>query len=276
MLFLSRPPPRSTPLGSLRVAQSKVRNVTFGYMVEHEDEERLFDELATLLAGALDAPAGAAREGAVRAFLLKAEQIHTTVGKHLAKEEEQLLPLLLQHFSPRAQARLVADFLACIPLNAAPAVLSWLTRGADAADLEGIREALAQLPGTELSAPTKEVLHAWLGDGGAGEVAGSQPAAESAAAGRGGAGGADGGGAGETSQGGQGGEEEEREGGRSAMEAVVHVHDVIRELLMALSADAHALQRAAGGAGATGPGLVALLEVRGGSGVGWGVRALMM
>ena len=81
------------------------------------------------------------------------EEIHTTLRKHLAKEEEQLFPLLLQHFThaeqvtqPAAltpplpenhqawalrrpvclQAELVAQFLCCIPLTTVDAVLSWL------------------------------------------------------------------------------------------------------------------------------------------------------
>lgn len=46
-----------------------------------------------------------------RTLICKVEEIHTTLRKHLAKEEEQLLPLLLQHFSFAEQAELVAQFL---------------------------------------------------------------------------------------------------------------------------------------------------------------------
>jgi zinc finger-like protein len=59
-------------------------------------------------------------------LLEKIEQIHTTVRKHLAKEEEQLFPLLLAHFSHVEQAQLVAEFLCTIPLAAVEQVLSWL------------------------------------------------------------------------------------------------------------------------------------------------------
>ena len=34
-----------------------------------------------------------------RKLMCKVEEIHTTLKKHLAKEEEQLLPLLVRHFS---------------------------------------------------------------------------------------------------------------------------------------------------------------------------------
>lgn len=45
------------------------------------------------------------------------EEITTTLRKHLRKEEEQLLPLLLAHFSTAEQAELVAQFLCSIPLS---------------------------------------------------------------------------------------------------------------------------------------------------------------
>jgi hypothetical protein len=51
-----------------------------------------------------------------RALVCKIEEINTTLRKHLAKEEAQLLPLLLHHFSAAEQAELVAQFLYCIPL----------------------------------------------------------------------------------------------------------------------------------------------------------------
>ena len=101
--------------------------------------------------------AGATAEDLVasrRQLVCKVEEIHTTLRKHLAKEEEQLFPLLLQHFThseqarpaaPRspirpgctgpagwhdtgraAQAELVAQFLCCIPLTTVDAVLGWL------------------------------------------------------------------------------------------------------------------------------------------------------
>jgi zinc finger protein-like protein len=54
------------------------------------------------------------------------EEVHRTLKKHLAKEEEQLVPLLLQHFSFAEQAALVAQFLYCIPLAMVERVLAWL------------------------------------------------------------------------------------------------------------------------------------------------------
>lgn len=64
--------------------------------------------------------------GKRRTLICKVEEIHTTLRKHLAKEEEQLLPLLLLHFSSAEQAELVAQFLYSIPLETVERVLSQL------------------------------------------------------------------------------------------------------------------------------------------------------
>ena len=82
---------------------SKVKNVTSAYSVEHEDEERLFEQLSSLLSAALQQE-GKARIATVRQLECKTEEVHTTLRKHLAKEEEQLFPLLLKHFTFAEQA----------------------------------------------------------------------------------------------------------------------------------------------------------------------------
>ena len=105
-------------------------------------QERLFEQLMQLLATAAAGSAGA-RGGALRQLSCKAEEVHTTLRKHLAKEEEQLFPLLLAHFSVAEQAELVAQFLCCIPLAAVEAVLAWLKPAVPQAEQEDL---LAQAP----------------------------------------------------------------------------------------------------------------------------------
>jgi hypothetical protein len=109
-------------------------------------QERLFEQLMQLLAAALAGPA-AGRGAAVRRLSCKAEEIHTTLRKHLAKEEEQLFPLLLAHFSAAEQAELVAQFLCCIPLAAVQPVLAWLQPAVPVAEQEALlAQARARLP----------------------------------------------------------------------------------------------------------------------------------
>lgn len=99
--------------------------MTLSYRVEHEDEERLFEQLVTLITNAL-AATGAQRVEGVREFVCKVEEVHMMLRKHLLKEEEQLLPLLLHHFTVDEQAQLIAQSLCCIPLAMVGVVLSWV------------------------------------------------------------------------------------------------------------------------------------------------------
>ena len=65
-------------------------------------QERLFEQLSQLISSALSAQ-GKQRRAVLRQLVCKAGEIQTTLLKHLAKEEEQLFPLLLQHFSHTEQ-----------------------------------------------------------------------------------------------------------------------------------------------------------------------------
>ncbi|GMH35139.1 hypothetical protein BSKO_03007 [Bryopsis sp. KO-2023] len=104
---------------------TKVKNVTLQYSVEHADEEHLFVQLLQMLRETMSAR-GAAVTAAIREFVCKMGEVRITLMKHLAKEEEQLFPLLLEHFSYTEQAELIAQFLCCIPLAAVEGVLLWL------------------------------------------------------------------------------------------------------------------------------------------------------
>ena len=47
--------------------------------------------------------------------VMQVQEIHTTLHKHLAKEEEQLLPLLLQHFTHAEQVSQSESFVQVCP-----------------------------------------------------------------------------------------------------------------------------------------------------------------
>lgn len=83
-----------------------------------------------------------------RHLLEKVEEIQTSVCKHLAKEEEQLFPLLLAKFSHLEQAQLVAEFLCSIPLAAVDVVLAWLKPNVPQEEQQELLEqVLPRLPG---------------------------------------------------------------------------------------------------------------------------------
>ena len=58
---------------------------------------------------------GKQKRAAIRQLVCKVQAIHTTLLKHLAKEEEQLFPLLLKHFTYSEQARHPSLALPCCP-----------------------------------------------------------------------------------------------------------------------------------------------------------------
>lgn len=138
--------------------EAKVKNVTLIYSVEHEDEEHLLEELTHLLALAIG-QSGPMRSSTLKQFNRKAEAVHTTLAKHLSKEEKQLVPLLLAHFDHEEQSELVAQFLCCIPLAAVRPVLSWLKAMVPLTEQTALQQSVeAAVTDDSL----KELLVSWL------------------------------------------------------------------------------------------------------------------
>lgn len=152
---------------------SKVRNVTLAYSVEHEDEEQLFVQLSQLISKALQ-ETGKEQAITIRLLACKVEEIHTTLRKHLAKEEEQLLPLLLRHFSFGEQAELVAQFLCCIPLSTVQQVLAWLKSTMPLKQQAGLQYHVGRVVSDSL---LQQLLVAWLQPWQAGHAVSSPGAA---------------------------------------------------------------------------------------------------
>lgn len=69
-------------------------------------QDFLFDSLQSVLAAAIDADTSS-RAACVHELVCKVDEVHVTLQKHLRKEEEQLFPLVLSHFSFKEQAELV-------------------------------------------------------------------------------------------------------------------------------------------------------------------------
>ncbi len=258
--------------------------MTSAYSVEHEDEARLLEELSALLAAAPGSaaapppprPRGAA---AVAALARKVEEVHTTLRAHLAKEEAQLLPLLLARFTRREQAALVAQFLGCVPLAAVRPVLAWLRRAAPAEEQAALRDAVADAVPEPL---LRELLCGWLepteggGEGGADEpgtpdqagggefvcCGGGARSDDDAPAGRCAADVEDCGGEGASVGGGGGGGPPPLS--RPPLREILHLHAAIRSALSAFADEARALRAAAAGApgGAPAPAQLAALVER--------------
>ncbi|GBF95645.1 hypothetical protein Rsub_08627 [Raphidocelis subcapitata] len=230
---------------------SKVKNVTSAYTVEHQDEEYLFEQLGQLLSSAVS-QSGAERAATVRQLVCKVEAIHTTLRKHLAKEEAQLLPLLLHHFTYPEQAELVAQFLYCIPLDTVERVVSWLRPAVPPRELQQLLRHLRNVVPDNL---LLQLLVAWLnppsgeGEGGGegGGEAGGGGERDGAAAGAAAAGAEQPAAAGGAADGAAAAPAPAAAQPWPPLKGIVLFHASIRGALEAFATEAAALQSAPGG-----------------------------
>lgn len=117
---------------------AKVKNVTLHYSSEHADEvistcfslfdvtfqSHLFVELMSLLLSLFESVPSST--SGFHPLSCKMEEVRTTIERHLAKEEEQLIPLLIKLFSFTEQASMIAQFLFCIPMTAVQNFTDWI------------------------------------------------------------------------------------------------------------------------------------------------------
>jgi iron-sulfur cluster repair protein YtfE (RIC family) len=165
------------PLHQQRVPQHAHPNNAFHHaQTPTERQEYLFEQLGQLLSSAV-AQSAAARAATVRQLVCKVEAIHTTLRKHLAKEEAQLLPLLLHHFTFPEQAELVAQFLYCIPLDTVERVVGWLRPAVPPRELQQLLTHLTEVVPDNL---LLQLLATWLDPGGAPPTAAAAAAAAEA------------------------------------------------------------------------------------------------
>ncbi|KAK4843002.1 hypothetical protein QYF36_002606 [Acer negundo] len=100
----------------------RVKNVARTYSLEHEGESNLFDHLFELLNSYMQNDESFPKELASCTRVLQ-----TSINQHMAKEEDQVFPLLIEKFSLEEQASLVWQFLCSIPVNMMAEFLSWLS-----------------------------------------------------------------------------------------------------------------------------------------------------
>ncbi|XP_068642965.1 zinc finger protein BRUTUS-like isoform X1 [Aristolochia californica] len=100
----------------------RVKNVARTYSLEHKGESELFDQLFELLNSNVQIDECFRRE-----LASCTGAIQTSLSQHMSKEEEQVLPLLIEKFSFNEQAALVWQFLCSIPVNMMAEFLPWLS-----------------------------------------------------------------------------------------------------------------------------------------------------
>ncbi|CAK7349704.1 unnamed protein product [Dovyalis caffra] len=99
----------------------RVKNVAHSYSLEHKGESNLFDQLFELL------NSYTSNESFPRELASCTGALQTSLSQHMAKEEQQVFPLLIEKFSVEEQASLIWQFICSIPMNMLAEFLPWLS-----------------------------------------------------------------------------------------------------------------------------------------------------
>ncbi|XP_023920867.2 zinc finger protein BRUTUS [Quercus suber] len=133
----------------------RVKNVAQTYSLEHKGESNLFDHLFELLNSCTQNDEIFPRELASCTGALQ-----TSVSQHMAKEEEQVFPLVIEKFSLEEQASLVWQFLCSIPVNLMAEFLPWISTSISPDEYKDLRKCLNKIvPAEKL---LQEVIFTWV------------------------------------------------------------------------------------------------------------------
>ncbi|RQW08165.1 hemerythrin domain-containing protein [candidate division KSB1 bacterium] len=105
---------------------SRVPQVTRSYSLDHQFEESSFDTVAATLAGLQSAPQGAKPRELALQLHRQMIGLNATLSLHIWKEEEQLLPLLDEHFSVAEQGAMAGQIVGHIPPEMMQPQLPWM------------------------------------------------------------------------------------------------------------------------------------------------------
>lgn len=133
----------------------RVKNVARTYSLEHEGESVLFGQLFSLL------ESDQRNEESFRRELASCTgALQTSISQHMSKEEEQVLPLLIEKFSFEEQAALVWQFLCSIPVNMMAEFLPWLSSSISSDERQDMRKCLRRvIPEEKL---LQQIVFSWM------------------------------------------------------------------------------------------------------------------
>uniref|UniRef100_A0A7N0RBR3 Zinc finger protein n=1 Tax=Kalanchoe fedtschenkoi TaxID=63787 RepID=A0A7N0RBR3_KALFE len=133
----------------------RVKNVASAYSLEHKGESDLFDHLFDLLHSYAQSDETFARDVASCTGALQ-----TSISQHMSKEEEQVLPLLIEKFTFEEQAALVWQFFCSIPVNMMTEFLPWLASSICADEHEDMLKCLRKIVPQEKL--LQQVFFTWM------------------------------------------------------------------------------------------------------------------
>ncbi|XP_021653204.2 zinc finger protein BRUTUS isoform X2 [Hevea brasiliensis] len=133
----------------------RVKNVAQTYSLEHKGESSLFDQLFELLNSYMQNDESFPRELASCTGALL-----TSLSQHMAKEEEQVFPLLIENFSLEEQSSLIWQFVCSIPVNLVADFLPWLASSISPVEYQDMRKCLSKIiPEEKL---LQQIIFTWM------------------------------------------------------------------------------------------------------------------
>ncbi|GAA0169325.1 ubiquitin-protein ligase [Lithospermum erythrorhizon] len=133
----------------------RVKNVAWTYSLEHKGENDLFDHLFNLLKSYKQG-----QESFPRKLASCTGALQTSINQHMAKEEEQVFPLLIEKFSSEEQESLVWQFLCSIPVYMMRKFLPWLSSSISSDEYQDMRNCLCKIiPNEKL---LQQVIFTWM------------------------------------------------------------------------------------------------------------------
>ncbi|KAF7834606.1 zinc finger protein BRUTUS-like isoform X1 [Senna tora] len=133
----------------------RVKNVAQTYSLEHKSESNLFDHLFELLNSTIQNDESFSKELASCTGAL-----HTSISQHMAKEEEQVFPLLIEKFSLEEQSSLVWQFLCSIPVDTMAKFLPWLSTSISPDESKDLENCLSKIVPEEKL--LQKVIFTWM------------------------------------------------------------------------------------------------------------------
>ncbi|CAM8984233.1 unnamed protein product [Rhodiola kirilowii] len=104
----------------------RVKNVACTYSLEHRSIDDLFSSLFSYLSSLVEVEQDVTITKPYQELVFRIGTIQTAICKHLHKEEKQVFPMIIQHFTPKEQSSLVWQFICSVPIGLLEDFFPWV------------------------------------------------------------------------------------------------------------------------------------------------------
>ncbi|KAF2316006.1 hypothetical protein GH714_040801 [Hevea brasiliensis] len=134
------------------------KNIVHKYALEHNCIDDLFDSVYHCLDTLVDVNKDSSET--FQELISCIGTMHSYICQHMLKEEEQVFPLLLEHFSSKEQASLVWEFFCSIPVILLKELLPWMISFLSPEKQVDVTHCIREIVPQEKS--LQEVVISWL------------------------------------------------------------------------------------------------------------------